>query len=78
MPDNMKLIFIIFNNLIFSLDIDYSNFWITIQKNGLSFFLSDKVFDKRSEILSIEFVEIEDLFVRNSRRDRFIVLILLA
>jgi len=66
MPDNMKFIFIVFNILIFSPDINYSNFWIPIQKNGLSFFLSDKVFDKRSEILSIEFAELEGSFVRNS------------
>jgi len=78
MPDNMKLIFIIFNILIFSPDINYSNFWIPIQKIGLSFFLNDKVFDKRSEVPSIEFAELEDPFVRNSHRDRPVALILLA
>jgi len=78
MPDNMKFIFIVFNILIFSPDINYSNFWIPIQKNGLSFFLSDKVFDKRSEVLSIAFVELEGSFVRNSHRNRLIVPILLA
>ncbi len=88
----MRLIFIIFNILIFSPDINYSIFWIPVQKNGLSFafssfpslflflflalmiffyfvwmkvFLSDKVFDKRSEVLSIAFTELENSFVGN-------------
>ena len=33
----MKFIFIIFNTLIFSPDINYSIFWIPIQKNELAF-----------------------------------------